>query len=139
MPGAVPEGPGTENLVPLGEAGNTAQLHLESAEQSLPNAQASVAVNSLGLTDLVQIAAEGLAPKAQYDVFLADSSRNPYGKLEPLATLRTNPDGAGIVQAIAPLKTLATDGENASSQRSRRFIIIAEMNAPTHVVLRQVR
>jgi len=72
-------------------------------------------------------------------VFLADSSRNPYGKLEPLATLRTNPDGTGIVQAIAPLKTLATDGENASSQRSRRFIIIAEMNAPTHVVLRQVR
>jgi len=139
VPGAVPEGPGTENLVPLGEAGNTARLHLESAEQSLPNAQASVAVNSLGLTDLVQIAAEGLAPKAQYDVFLADSSRNPYGKLEPLATLRTNPDGAGIVQAIAPLKTLATDGENASSQRSRRFIIIAEMNAPTHVVLRQVR
>ncbi|OLE50687.1 MAG: hypothetical protein AUI36_18960, partial [Cyanobacteria bacterium 13_1_40CM_2_61_4] len=76
VPGAVPEGPGTENLVPLGEAGNTARLHLESAEQSLPNAQASVAVNSLGLTDLVQIAAEGLAPKAQYDVFLADSSRN---------------------------------------------------------------
>src|SRR3989454_10841648 len=117
VPGAVPEGAGTENLAPLAEAGNTARLHLESAEQSLPNAQASVAVNSLGLTDLVQIAAEGLAPKAQYDVFLADSSRNPYGKLEPLATLRTNPDGAGIVQAIAPLKTLATDGENASSQR----------------------
>ena len=139
VPGAVPEGPGTENLAPLGEAGNSARLHLESAEQSLPHAKASVAVNSLGMTDLVQIAAEGLAPKAQYDVFLADSSRNPYGKLEPLATLRTNPDGAGIVQAIAPLKTLATGGENASSQHSRRFIIIAEMNAPTHVVLRQVR
>src|SRR6266404_6333790 len=27
VPGAVPEGPGTENLVPLGEAGNTARLH----------------------------------------------------------------------------------------------------------------
>ena len=139
VPGAVPEGPGTENLAPLGEAGNTARLHLESAEQSLPNAKASVAVNSLGLTDLVQIAAEGLAPKAQYEVFLADSSQPPYGKLESLATLRTNPDGAGIVQAIGRLKTLATGGENASSQRSRRFIIIAEMNAPTHVVLRQVR
>jgi YVTN family beta-propeller protein len=139
VPGAVLEGPGTENLVPLGETGNTAQLHLESAEQSLPNAQASVAVNSLGLTDLVQIAAEGLAPKAQYDVFRADSNRKPYGKLEPLATLRTNPDGAGIVQAIGPLRTLATGGEKDWPQPSRRFIIVAEINAPTHVVLRQAR
>ena len=28
-------------------------------------------------------------------------------KLEPLAVLKTNPDGAGIVQAIGPLKVLA--------------------------------
>ena len=113
VPGAVPEGSVTENLAPLGEAGNTAQLHLESAEQSLPNAQASVAVNSLGLTDLVQIAAEGLAPKAQYDVFLADSSHPPYGKLQSLASLRTNPDGAGIVQAIA---------QDARPRRRQRFV-----------------
>jgi YVTN family beta-propeller protein len=62
VPNAVPNGPGTDNLVPLGEAANTTKLHLEAAGTSLPNAQASVAVNSLGLLDLVQIAAEGLRP-----------------------------------------------------------------------------
>src|SRR5690349_22965672 len=41
VPGAVPNGPGTDNLVPLGEAGNTARLHLESAQTAFPNAQAS--------------------------------------------------------------------------------------------------
>jgi hypothetical protein len=93
IPGAVPSGPGTDNLVPLGEAGNTARLRLEAAGTSLPDAQASVAVNSLGLADLIQIAARGLAPKSQYQVYLAESVHAPFGKLEPLAVLKTNPDG----------------------------------------------
>src|SRR5262249_48711427 len=107
VPNAVPEGPGTDNLVPLGEAGNTARLHLQAAGTAFPKPQGFVAVNSLGLLDLVQIAAEGLTPKAQYQVYIAESDHAPFGKLEPLAMLRTNPDGAGIVQTIGPLKTLA--------------------------------
>src|ERR1700747_593798 len=71
VPGAVPTGPGTDNLASLGEAGNTARLHLEAAGTSLPSAQALVAVNSLGLFDLIEIAAEGLAPKSQYSVYFA--------------------------------------------------------------------
>jgi YVTN family beta-propeller protein len=62
VPNAVPDGPGTANLTPLGEAGNSARLHLEAGGTAFPNAQASVSVNSLGLLDLVQIAAEGLRP-----------------------------------------------------------------------------
>src|SRR6201993_5533842 len=60
VPNAVPSGSGTENLAPLGVAANTARLHLEAGGTALPDAQASVAVNSLGLLDLVQIAAKGL-------------------------------------------------------------------------------
>jgi len=97
IPGAVLNGPGTDNVSPLGAAGNTARLHLQAGSTALPGAQASVAVNSLGLLDLVQIAAEGLAPKAQYQVYLAESDHAPFATLEPLAVLRTNPDGAGIV------------------------------------------
>lgn len=138
VPGAVPNGQGIENLLPLGEAGKTARLHLESAGASFPHAQASVAVNSLGLLDLVQIAAEGLAPRSQYNVYLADSNRAPYGKLQSLAVLKTNPDGAGIVQAVGPLKTLASNGEAASVGSLRRFLIVTEMNDTTHVVLSQV-
>jgi YVTN family beta-propeller protein len=133
VPNAVPEGNGTDNLTPLGEAGNTARLHLEAGGAALPNAEASVAVNSLGLLDLVQIAAAGLAPKSQYQVYLAESSHPPFGRLEPLAVLRTNPDGAGAVQAIGPLKTLVP----ASSASSRRFLIVTDPKDASQVVLRQ--
>jgi YVTN family beta-propeller protein len=135
VPNAVPSGVGTENLVPLGEAGNTARLVLEAAGAALPDAQATVAVNSLGLLDLVQIAAKGLTPKTQYQVYLADSAQAPYGKLEPLAMLKTNPDGAGIAQAIGPLKTLAADAP--ASAPSRRFLIVTELKDSSQVVLRQ--
>jgi YVTN family beta-propeller protein len=134
VPNAVPNGDGLENLMPQGEAANVARLHLEAAGTAQPDAQASVAVNSLGLLDLVQIAAEGLAPKSQYQVYLAESGRAPFGKLEPLAILKTNPDGAGITQAIGPLKILSTQARAASS---RRFLIVTDIKDPSEIVLRQ--
>jgi YVTN family beta-propeller protein len=137
VPGAVPNGAGTDNLVPLGEAGNTARLHLEAGGTALPSAQASVAVNSLGLLDLVQIAAEGLAPKSQYRVYLAESNRPPFGRLEALAVLKTNPDGAGIVQAIGPLKALAHSETGDSAAQPERYLIVTDMSDATQVVLRQ--
>jgi len=137
VPNAVPTGAGTDNLTPLGEAANTARLHLEAAGTALPDAKASVAVNSLGLLDLVQIAAEGLAPKSQYEVYLSDSNHSPYGKLQSLAVLKTNPDGGGIVQAIGPLKELAADGANSSIAAPQRFLIVTEINDASQVILRQ--
>jgi YVTN family beta-propeller protein len=137
VPNAVPEGAGAENLTALGEAGNTAHLHLEAGGTAFPNAQASAAVNSLGLLDLVQIAAEGLAPKAQYQVYLAETNHPPFGKLQPLAVLKTNPDGAGIVQAIGPLKVLAPKGQASSSVSSQRFLVIVDSKDASQVVLRQ--
>jgi YVTN family beta-propeller protein len=137
VPNAVPNGTGTENLMPLGAAANTARLHLEASGTEFPNAQASVAVNSIGLLDLVQIAAAGLSPKSQYQVYLADSNQDPFGKLEPLAVLKTNPDGAGIVQAIGPLKTLANNDPNTASPR--RFLIVTETSDSSKVVLRQAK
>jgi len=124
-------------LVPLGQAGNTALVHLEAGGIALPNAQASVAVNSLGLLDLVQIAAEGLAPKSQYQVYLAESNHAPFRKLEALAILKTNPDGAGIVQAIGPLKTLAPGDSGGAVARFERFLIVTDTNDTSQVVLRQ--
>ena len=54
---------------------------------------------------------------------MAESNQSPFGKLEPLAVLKTNPDGAGIVQAIGPLKTLAGNDPNSSAPQlvSRRY------------------
>ena len=135
VPNAVPSGAGTDNLVALGEKGNTASLHLEGVGPAAQDAQGWVAVNSLGLLDLVQIAAEGLTPKTQYQVYVAESDHAPFGSLVPLAVLNTNPDGAGIVQAIGPLKALATG--DSGSQSSRRFLIVTELKDPSRVVLRQ--
>src|SRR6516225_4354700 len=134
VPNAVPNGSGSENLMPLGVAANTARLHLESGGTALPEAQASVALNSLGLLDLVQIAAKGLSPQAQYQVYLAESNKSPFGKLEPLAVLKTNPDGAGIVQAIGPLKVL---GGSDSSVPSPRFLSVTDIKDSSQAVLRQ--
>ncbi len=137
VPNAVPNGPGTENLTPLGIAANTARLRLEASGTALKDAQASVAVNSLGLVDLVQIAARGLTPQTPYQVYLAESNRPPFGKLEPLAVLKANPDGAGIVQAIGPLKMLA--GNDSNSSGSQRFLIVTDIKDSSQVVLQQAK
>jgi len=137
VPGAVPSGDGTDNLVPLEEASNTEHIHLEAAGTALPTAQASAAVNSLGLLDLVEIAARGLAPGAQYRVYLAQSNHPPYGNLEPLAILKTNPDGAGIVQTVGPLKALVHTGMATETAPPQRFLIITDLNDPSRVILRQ--
>src|SRR6201982_1512541 len=135
VPNAVPSGSGIDNLMPLGAAANTARLYLGPGGTALPDAQASAAVNSLGLSDLVKIAARGLAPQTQYQVYLAESNHPPFGKLEPLAILKTNPDGGGIVQAIGPLKALA--GNDPNSSPSQRFLIITDIKDSSQVVLGQ--
>lgn len=96
-----------------------------------------MAVNSLGLLDLVQIAAEGLAPKSQYQVYLAETNHAPLGKLEALALLKTNADGAGIVQAIGPLKTLGGSEAGGSVGHSQRFLVVTDIKDSSQVVLRQ--
>ena len=137
VPNAVANGPGIENLMPLGTAANTARLQLEPGGTAMSDAQASVAVNSLGLLDLVQIAAKGLSPRTTYQVYLAESNKSPFGKLEPLAILKRNPDGAGIVQAIGPLKELT--GNDPNSPAPQRFLIVTDVNDSSGVVLRQAR
>jgi len=138
VPNAVPNGSGMDNLVALGEAGNTARLRLSGEGTSSPGAEASVAVNSLGLLDLVQIAARGLRPKSQYEVYLAESDHAPFGKLEPLAVLKTNLDGAGIVQAAGPLKSLSVGSGSTTSTGPERFLIVTELKDPSRVVLHQL-
>jgi YVTN family beta-propeller protein len=138
VPDAVPDGSGTENLMPPGEAANVVRLRLESAGTELPNAHASAAVNSLGLLDLIELAPAGLAPKSQYEMYLAESDHAPFGKLVPLAIFTTNPDGAAIVQAIGPLKTLGAGGVAATQVSPKRFLIVTDAKDPSRVVLRQV-
>jgi hypothetical protein len=136
VPNAVPSGDGTQNLELLGEAANTVLLHLEAAGTITSDAEASAAVNSLGLLDLVQIAAKGLSPKSKHQVYLAEHNHEPFGQLTPLAVLRSNADGAGIVQAIGPLKLLAA-GNSSALGSLRRFLVVTKFIDWSRVVLRQ--
>jgi YVTN family beta-propeller protein len=135
VPEAVPTGAGTENLMPLGEAGQSASLRLEGVGPAATRARGQAAVNSLGLLDLIQIKAIGLAPRSHYQVYLSESNHPPFRELQPLAVMRTNQDGAAIVQAIGPLKTLVNGVTPAGPPR--RFLIVSEPGDASHVVLRQ--
>jgi YVTN family beta-propeller protein len=139
VPNAVPSGSGADKLVPLGAAGNTARLELAAPPGAeLAQARASAAVNSLGLLDLVQIAASGLAPKTEYRVWLSETPKPPFGELVPLATLRTQPDGAGVAQAVGPLKAVAQTAADAGKGASQRYLVVSAPNEPAKPVLLQV-
>jgi YVTN family beta-propeller protein len=136
VPNAVTAGNGTANLMPLGTSGNTAHLHLAAAGSASPKAQASVAVNSLGLLDLVEVAAENLTPASQYQLNLAERG-DTSEKLEPLAVFTTQPDGSAIVQAIGPLKTLAAEAGTSAGDSSRQYLTVTPASNPSQIVLRQ--
>jgi hypothetical protein len=59
--------------------------------------------------------------------------------LQPLAILRTNPDGAGIVQTVGPLKSLSADTATDAAMGSRRFLVVTELSDPSRVILPQTR
>src|SRR5437867_435016 len=111
---------------PLGEAGNTARLHLEAGGTAIARRTRVGGCKLTWSVSLVQIAAVGLAPKIQYQVYLAESDQAPFGRLVPLAVFKTNLDGGGIVQVIGPLKRLAARGSSAPAS-SRRFLILTEL------------
>jgi YVTN family beta-propeller protein len=122
VPNAVPDGSGTQNLLPLGEAANTATLQLVgTGGESGP--QATVAVNSLGLIDLLEIAASGLHPNTLYRLWLADTNRPPFGSLVPIAMFNTNPDGGAVAQTIGPLKSVAPPG---TALFPKQFLVVTE-------------
>lgn len=82
-------------------------------------------------------AMRGLIAGAQYRVYLAQANHSPYGNLEPLATFKANPDGGAIVQTVGPLKELARIGSYNGESYPGRFLIVADFDDPTRVVLRQ--
>lgn len=119
VPNAVPSGAGTDNLSPLGAAGDAVHLYLGSAGAA--QASTSVTVNSQGLIDLLQAAVTGLEPKKPY-VLALSSNADGSGNLEPLAKFMTNPAGAAIVTALGPLRKTV---QASAADGLRRYLVIA--------------
>lgn len=133
VPQAVPEGVGTTNLTPLGEAGQAAHLALNAPEGSSHTGHATVSVNALGPLDLLQIAVSGLKPGQSYTLWLVASRTAPFGQKQSLVTFKTNLAGAQIAQAVGPLRQVLT-AQTASASESvpQRFLLLtaADSDAP---------
>jgi hypothetical protein len=76
VPDAVPSGPGTRNLEPLGVAGQVAHLALAATANLSGTAPTSVSLFDQGLIQVPEAAVSGLAPKTSYILALAE---NPDG------------------------------------------------------------
>jgi len=118
LPNAVPNGPGTENLSPIGTSGDA--VHLTLASSGSTRAETTVTVNNQGLIDALEAGVTGLAPKKPYMLAFSDNADGS-GSLEPVAKFMTNPAGAQIVVAIGPLRK-AVEGKGAGP---RRYLVIA--------------
>jgi len=117
VPEAVPDGAGTDNLQPLGTAGQAA--HLVLGQVGGPPAT-RVSLFEQGLTQVLQAAVTGLEPKKPYVLGLSSDPKGA-GQLEPLAAFMTNPAGAAVVNAVGPIRQVV----QASDPAPRRYLLIA--------------
>ncbi len=123
VPDAVTDGPGTQNLQPLGVAGQAAHLTLAGigAATAAGANPTSVTLFDQGLLQVLQASVTGLEPKQPYILALS-SEKSGGGQLEPLASFMTNPAGSAIVNAIGPIRQVVQAG--AQSAQSRRYLVI---------------
>jgi len=123
-----PEGLGTNNLQPLGVAGQSAQLSLAPpGAKKEAKAPTSVSLSDQGLVQVLEAAVTGLEPGKPYVLALA-SEPSGTGVLEPLQGFMTNPAGAAIVNTIGPIRQLVR-GEDKTPPR---YLVILAGTADSH-------
>ena len=128
VPHAVDSDNGTANLMPLGLAAEALHLELTPPPGVTSAAHASVAINSLGPIDHLQIAVTGLQPGKKYWVMLV-------GGAEPqeLVTFSAGVGGAAIAQALGPLKRAVAP---SNADQTMKLEVRAEESG-VGIVLRQ--
>jgi YVTN family beta-propeller protein len=135
VPNAVPDGPGTQGLEPLGVAGKSVQLQLAPpGTVTREKAPTSVSLSDQGLVQVLEAAVTGLDPGKPYVLALADEPTGA-GTLESLQGFMTNPAGAAIVNTIGPIRQVVR-GEN---EARRRYLVIAPGTADAHGAVVQVQ
>ncbi|WP_175148964.1 YncE family protein [Paraburkholderia ultramafica] len=125
VPNAVTEGDGTQNLQPLGVAGQAVHLSLHAVGQNAGDASGaptSVALFDQGLLQVLQASVTGLSPKQPYILGLSDSPDGT-GGIEPLANFMTNPAGSAIVNALGQIRQVVQPGTAGTDKR--RYLVVA--------------
>ena len=134
VPNAVPDGPGTQGLEPLGLAGKSEQLQLAPpGTKAGEKAPTSVSLSDQGLVQVLEAAVTGLDPGKPYVLALSDE---PSGAdtLESLQGFMTNPTGSAIVNAIGPIRQVVRGEDKVR----RRYLVIAPGTADAHGAVVQV-
>jgi YVTN family beta-propeller protein len=128
VPNAVPNGAGTDNLEPLGLAGQAVHLTLAApnAKEEAP-APTSVALYDQGLVQVLEAAVTRLQPKQPYVLALAERP-DGIGPLQSLSGFMTNPAGGAVVNAIGPVRQLV----RGEGKAQRRFLVMAPGTAEQH-------
>lgn len=136
VPNAVAEGTGTENLQPLGLAGQTAHLNLTTAAKPGEKAPTSVSLFDQGLIQVLQASVTGLEPKKPYVLALSAHPKGQ-GELQALANFMTNPAGSAIVNAAGPIRQIV----QSDVRGEKRYLVIAanEAGKPGKVIQVQGR
>ncbi|MFS8110526.1 YncE family protein [Rhizobium jaguaris] len=125
VPNAVPDGDGTQNLQPLGVAGQSAHLQMVAKGKTEGDkVPTSVTLFDQGLSQVLQASVTGLEPKKPFVLALA-SHADGSGTLEPLSSFMTNPAGSAIVNAVGPIRQIVQNDAKAE----RRYLVIASMGA----------
>ena len=136
VPNAVPEGPGTQGLEPLGLAGQAVHLTLAAAGAkgaARDRAPTSVTLFDQGLVQVLEASVTGLPPKRPH-VLAISTHADGSGDLEALAVFMTNPAGSAIVNAVGPIRQIV---QGASSVTQRYLVIVpgspAQMGTPLQI------
>src|SRR5215475_4087729 len=137
VPSAVPNGDGTTNLTPLGGAGEALHIEMLPPSGADSTGRATVAVNSLGVIDLLQIAVAGLQPGQEYQLFLVDSLTKPHATRVGLTKFTANPSGAAVAQAIGPLRTVVGKAGDAPGQQAGQRYLVLTAAGSDQLVLQQ--
>ncbi|PKR53628.1 YncE family protein [Thalassospira marina] len=119
VPGAVTSGDGTANLQALGETDHAVQfvLHPVGNASEQPT---SVSLFDQGLTQVVQASVSGLEAKKDYVLALSNKADGS-GPLQAIASFKANPAGAGIVNALGPIRQLVQGEEGVA----KRYLVVA--------------
>jgi len=114
VPGAVPVGAGTENLVPLKAGPENLTLSLKAPEGA--DGSGMVVSRNLGLVDAIDVSLAKLKPVTEYGVFFE-------GQDEPVVVLKTNDKGAGMASSIGPVRTIGAPGEPTAGKEPRLVVV----------------
>ena len=137
VPGATTDDNGTANLKPRGATNSALHVEMVSPADNPSAAHASVAINSLGLIDNLQIAATGLEPKMKYRLLLVGVGLEP----EELATFTAGLGGVAIAQTFGPLKRVVKPEAKApamklevrSGESGEGILVLKQSDAPPTV------